>query len=61
MAQNHVIIHNCNGHYGKKCLKGHGHKVQRSQNLTFHTFFTVMAIIVVNNYVILCCNGPLLE
>ena len=42
-------------------MKGHGREVQRSQNLTFHTFFTIMAITVVNNYMILCHNGPLRE
>ena len=61
MAQNHVIIHYPNAHYGKKCMKGHGREVQRLQNLTFCTFFTIMAITVVNNYVILCHNGPLWE
>ena len=56
-VKNHKIIHSRNGHYGKKCSIGRYDKVQRSQKLTFATFFTVMAITGVNNFVICYHNA----
>ena len=57
MVKNHKIIHSRNGHYGKKCSIGQYDKVQRLQKLTFATFFTVMAITGVNNFVIFYRNA----
>ena len=52
-----MVIHSHNGHYGKKCSIGRDDEVQRSQKLTFATFFTVMAITGVNNLVIFYHNA----
>ena len=56
-VKNHKIIHSHNGHYGKKCSTGQYDNVQRSQKPTFATFFTVMGITEVNNFVFFYHNA----
>ena len=56
-VKNCKIIHSRNGHYGKKCSTGWYDNVQGSQKPTFATFFTVMAIMGVNNFVIFYRNA----